>query len=139
MQEFDLLASIIEEKEEVTRETLISKTRKRPIVELRMVCSNILRKSENNYTLNEIGSALNIDHATVCHYSKVHTNLMRDKNIKNGRYRKIYEKIFNLYEERAAPLGENVRVKLMSRRKKLIDELKDINQALKELDAVTAT
>ncbi len=71
MQEFDLLASIIQEHEGIAKEVLLSKSRKRPIVELRMVCSNILRTSENDYTLEEIGKQMNIDHATVLYHYKV--------------------------------------------------------------------
>lgn len=135
MQEFDLLTSIIQEHEGVAKETLLSKSRKRPIVELRMVCSNILKASENDYTLEEIGKEMNIDHATVLYHYKVHNNLM---SANSGRYRTLYERIQKIYDSRDLTPGENMRMKLMKRKKKLIEELKDLNKSIKELDNIPA-
>jgi len=135
MQEFDLLASIIQEHEGIAKETLLSKSRKRPIVELRMVCSNILRTSENDYTLEEIGKEMNIDHATVLYHYKVHNNLM---DAHSSRYRNLYEKILKIYDSRDITPGENMRIKLLKRKRKLIEELKSVNKSLKELGNVPA-
>lgn len=137
MKEFDLLASIIEEQEKIKRETLISKIRKRPIVELRMVCAVIIRTSENRYTLSEIGAVLNVDHATICHYSKTHINLMKEKRFENQRYKKIYEKISELYATKSQPPIEYTLDKMHNRRQKLLTELTELDKTIAELSSTT--
>ena len=67
----------------VTLEQLRSKTRKREIVEARQIYCKLAKK-RTKYTLEQIGSAINKDHATVLHSVRTCNNLIETNiNFKN--------------------------------------------------------
>ena len=67
----------------VTLEQLRSKTRKRGIVEARQIYCKLAKK-RTKYTLEQIGSAINKDHATVLHSVRTCNNLIETNiNFKN--------------------------------------------------------
>lgn len=99
MREFETIALVIAKVTNVTRDELVSKTRKRPIVELKMICSQLLKKCSHNtsekITVVKIGEMLNIGHSTVTYHLKQHPILMAEKD---GKYKILYEKIFKGYK-----------------------------------------
>jgi chromosomal replication initiator protein len=67
----------------ITLEQLRSKTRKREIVEARQIYCKLAKK-RTKYTLEQIGSAINKDHATVLHSVRTCNNLIETNiNFKN--------------------------------------------------------
>lgn len=132
MQEFDILAEIIEELAGIQKEILVSKIRKRQIVELRMICSNIIAGGDNLYSLAEIGSTMNIDHSTVCYHMRVHGTLMIQRS---GTYKSNYNIILKEYNCKVVFLGENVRARLVKKKRRLEEELQEINIAIEKWDA----
>ena len=92
MEEFNILLEIIKELYNLETDELITKRRKRVLVELRYVCANIL-KIETKYTLEFIGEKLNIDHSTVSYAIKEHSNLLESKNSRTyfDKFNKISE------------------------------------------------
>lgn len=70
------------------KELLLSKTRKRVIVQARQVLANLIYLNLNHkYSLSEIGFAIGKDHATVLHCTKT----VRDLRETNSRFRAYYE------------------------------------------------
>lgn len=128
MREFQILSEIVEAVTEITKDELTSKRRFRHLVEMRMICARILKESESNYTLETIGSFLNIDHATVLHYYKVHENLMKP-NQGHKNYQKNFELIKSLFQSKV--LRESGAKLLLLHKKAILEkELKEINDKL---------
>jgi len=94
MEEFKILSEIINEIYGISPEKLVAKCRKRELVELRYVCSNILRQ-ETPYTVEKIGEVLNIDHSTVCYAATQHEGFMANKSART--YADIFEKVNKAY------------------------------------------
>lgn len=128
MKEFEILSEIVETVSGITREELVSKRRQRNLVEMRVICAKIFSESETNFTLEYIGSFMNVDHATVLHYYKVHQNLMTHNQAHIG-YQKKYELIRNLYNSQI--LRESgVKLLLLHKRALLEKEIKAIDEKL---------
>jgi len=97
MEEFKILSEIINEIYGIDAKTLVAKCRKRELVELRYVCSNILR-TETNYTVEKIGEILNIDHSTVCYAATQHEHFMINKSART--YADTFEKVNKAYSRK---------------------------------------
>lgn len=137
MREFEILLEIVETVTEITREELTSKRRFRHLVEMRMICARILKESETNFTLEYIGSLLNIDHATVLHYYKTHENLMKP-NKEHIKYQKNFNLIRDLYQSKA--LRESgVKLLLIHKKTLLEKELEEINKKLAYIEEKQAS
>jgi len=130
MIEFELLAKVVEEVSGTPKETLISKRRPRPLVELRMICSNTL-KENHKLSVEKIGGLLNINHATVSYHLKTHKNLLLQRD---GKYRKLYEEISKKYRQSLVINGGDVRAALLEKRKKLEQMLEEVDSILQMID-----
>lgn len=97
MEELNFLLESINELYGFDRSTLLSKSRKRDLVELRYVCANIL-KQETGYTFEYIGLILNLDHSTICYSIKVHNKLINSKNYKS--YSDKFNLVLQKYNEK---------------------------------------
>jgi DNA-binding transcriptional ArsR family regulator len=138
MKEFETLALVIAKITGVTRDELVSKTRKRPIVELKMMCSHLLKNcshdSSSKITVLHIGEVLNVDHSTITYHLKRHPDMMSQKD---GKYKELYEKIFkayksnkalsiiNDYERQSKMLGDRIK-----------NEQKNLNQLIAQKEEV---
>lgn len=81
-----VLFRLIEERHGVKKESILSESRSRFLVDFRCAMSVILRR---HYTMNNVGFIINRDHASVNHYSIKHQELYgRDK-----RYTKIFDEL----------------------------------------------
>ncbi len=138
MREFETLALVIAKITGVTRDELVSKSRKRPIVELKMMCSYILKKcsydSPNKITVVNIGDVLNLTHSTVTYHIKKHQDMMVQKN---GKYKELYEKIFKAYKSNKSLSIIND----YERQSKILDEKiknekKNLNQLLSQKEEI---
>ena len=129
MVDFELLARVVEEVSETPKELLISKKRTRPLVELRMICSNILKN--NKLSVEKIGKLLNINHATVSYHLKMHKTLLIQKD---GKYKSKFEAIDGKYKRILDLNKESVKDMLLEKKKKLEKMLYDVNETLKLLD-----
>jgi predicted transcriptional regulator len=127
MIEFDLLTKVVEDVSGTSKEKLLSKSRPRPLVELRMICSNAL-KENNKLTVEKIGNLLNVNHATISYHLKTHKALLVQRD---GKYKEMYEKINNKYKLTLALSGENVKFELIEKREKLQKMIKEIDLTLK--------
>jgi len=67
------------------------KTRKRHIVEARMMISKLLLKE--GLTLSEIARFLNKDHATIIHYRNLHDDLMKTE----AKYKFKFDKLVSAF------------------------------------------
>lgn len=135
MTEFNLLVDIIEDLTGITKEELISKKRLRTLVELRMVCSIILRdysqRMGQKLTVFQIGDILNIDHSSVSYYSATHYKLITDFSSKNNRnYRVLYEQIKSAFDLRSMSLKKDTKRMLLERKYLLEKELKTVKEML---------
>lgn len=99
MKEFEIIALIITKHTGVMKEELVSKTRTRNIVELKMICCQLLKhcsyEAAEKITVVKIGALLNINHSTVTYHLKNHPIMMGQKN---KAYKELYEKIFKGYK-----------------------------------------
>ena len=77
----------------VSRDQLYSKNRKRTLVDARR-CVMYLFRNQLGYTLDQIGTVLNYDHATVMYHNKMMIHLVKAEPIKS-RYKEI-EKYLSL-------------------------------------------
>lgn len=77
----------------ISIEKMRSKRRNRPIVEARQIFCKIA-KEETYYTLDEIGSIINKDHATVIHSCRTAKNLIKT----NKEYKKKYDDCKNFQQ-----------------------------------------
>lgn len=125
MEEFKILSEIINEIYGIDAETLVSKCRKRELVELRYVCSNILR-TETPYTVEKIGEILNIDHSTVCYAATQHEHFMINKSART--YADTFEKISKAYFRKI-----QTPERLESQREKLIAERAEIDKQIQKI------
>lgn len=132
MVEFELLARAVEETTGVEKDILISKTRKRPIVELRMICSNILKENHYKLSVEKVGKLLNSDHSTIVYHMKIHKNLLIQKN---GKYKALYEQISRLYKNELSLLGENAKEQLLEKKVRLQKMIEDIDSMLEQIES----
>lgn len=129
--EFTILVSIIDEVMGVSKETLLSKTRLRPIVELRMIFSNVLKENIKKLSVEKIGELMNVDHSTVTYHIKTHLALMSQKD---EQYKIKYERINDLYKNRILFTSDYLKDTLLNKKKKLEQELVNINDMLKTVE-----
>ena len=73
------------EQDDIPPEEVVMKTRKRHIVEARMMISKLLLKE--GLTLSEIARFLNKDHATIIHYRNLHDSFPGVNQIMNTSHR----------------------------------------------------
>ena len=130
MHEFELLARVVEEVSGTSKERLISKRRPRPLVELRMICSNTL-KENHKLSVEKIGNLLNVNHATISYHLKTHKALMTQRD---GKYKEMYDKISQKYKLTLALSGENVKFELIEKKEKLQKMIEDIDSTLKLIE-----
>jgi len=99
MKEFETIAFIIAKTTGVTRAELVSKSRKRPIADLKMMCSQLLKncsyQASEKITVIKIGDILNLDHSAITYHLKKHVEMMGQKD---GKYKALYEKILKSYK-----------------------------------------
>ena len=74
-QLFEFALRVKCEQDDILPEEVVSKTRKRHLVEARMMISKLLLRE--GITLSEIARFLNKDHATIIHYRNLHDDLMK--------------------------------------------------------------
>ncbi len=129
--EFELLTIAATEITGISKEVLTSKLKKRPIAELRMICSNILKENIPKINLYQIGELFNINHATVIYHLKIHSTLMGQRD---GLYKIKYQNISDLYRRRILMVGEHLSSKLLDKKNKLEKELMEINEILETLE-----
>lgn len=68
MQEINKIVNNYCDLNEITKEELLNKCRKREFIEKRMILINILRKKR--FTFELIGKVMNLDHSTVIYHTK---------------------------------------------------------------------
>lgn len=130
MEEFKLLTDIIEDLYGISKEKLISKSRKRELVELRYVCANILR-SETDYTVMNIGKILNIDHSTVCYAKYKHQEFLESKNDKG--YKSKFQSISKAYNEK-----NQTPERLESKLESLLEKKREIENQISLIEKILA-
>lgn len=133
MTEFELLASVVEEITGTSQKTLVSKKRTRKLVELRMICANILKESNEDVTLLQIGDMLNVNHSSISHYTKTHQNLVYQKNGKfiNNPYKELYDSINQKYQGKLLYFySDEIKYGLVNKKAELEKMLSDVNSAL---------
>lgn len=79
------------EQDDIPPEEVVMKTRKRHIVEARMMISKLLLKE--GLTLSEIARFLNKDHATIIHYRNLHDDLMKTE----AKYKFKFDKLVSAF------------------------------------------
>lgn len=89
----DEIKKIVSKVTYVDIEDIVSKNRKQKFFFARMMCAVLLR--ECNYSLYNIGAAINRDHATVVYYLKQHDTELDF----NSEYRAMYKKAVATLEE----------------------------------------
>ena len=128
---FEILASVVEDVTKISKDKLISKVRTRELVELRMICSNVLKNNHENLTVNMIGSMLQIDHSTVSYYGKSSKTLM---SLKNNNYKNLYETINTEYIKKLTLSSNAIREEFIKRKKELEKMLKEVNKFITIID-----
>lgn len=68
MQEITKIVDNYCELNEITKEELLNRSRKREFIEKRVILINILRKKR--FTFELIGKVMNLDHSTVIYHTK---------------------------------------------------------------------
>lgn len=131
MIKFDILIKIVEEVSGVTSDKLISKSRLRPLVELRMICSNVLKES-HKISVEKIGSILNIDHSTVSYHLRTHKNLLSQNK---GNYKETYLEISDRYrQEIFLSEADKMKSELLSKKNKLQTMISSIDEIMEIFD-----
>ena len=115
------------EKTDVTIEQLKSISRKRDIVEKRMIVAYFLR-NKIGLTFNESGKYLNKNHASIIHYVKLTEDFINIyPNIK-----RLYDKADELYNEYKAFLSVSYGININKEKElKLVELLLEDNKDLK--------
>ena len=129
MIEFDLLIIVAEKISGFERDLIISKRRIRPIVEIRMICTNIIKK-QHDLTVEQTGVLMNIDHSTVSYHMKTHNTLISQRD---GRYEKLYNQINNKYQVELIYKMKNARAFLLDKKDKFEKMLETVNNLLEGL------
>jgi hypothetical protein len=132
MLEFEILTNVVEEVTGTKKEEIISKRRPRPLVELRMICSNVLKENHRKLSVEKIGALLNVDHATVTYHRKTHLNLLIQRD---GKYKSLFEEINKRYQRKLMASGVTLKSELLQKRERLQSMLEDIDVVLKNLEA----
>jgi hypothetical protein len=130
MYEFEFLINIASKITGVLPQDIVSKKRHRPIVEARMMCSNVLKKNHKRMTTKVIGSLLNIDHATVLYHARMHASLMSQK----GTYKEFFLKINEEYCRRLISTDTITKKDLLKKKQDLEKQLKEVNKLLEDLE-----
>lgn len=126
LEELKTLVDIAHKKTGVTFEEILSKTRKRKVVDVKRIVSFILKRDNNDYTLEEIANAINSDHSTICHYKRTHEDLLKT----DIAFRRKFEYVNNAYLEQKENPEYNLKLKLEERL--LLDlEIKKLRLILK--------
>lgn len=68
MQEITKIVENYCELNEITKEELLNRSRKREFIEKRVILINILRKKR--FTFELIGKVMNLDHSTIMYHTK---------------------------------------------------------------------
>lgn len=97
----DEIKRIVSKVSYVDTKDIVSKNRKQKFFFARMLCAVLLR--ECNYSLCNIGAAINRDHATVIYYLKQHETELEY----NADYRRMFKKAL-------AEIGETQLIKVFS-------------------------
>ena len=118
LEEFIKLCEIVEKEYGISKRELSSKSRIRPIVELRGICSNIILSQKKGYSLSEVGKCFNVDHATISHYKKIHLSLY--ENPSGKQYTTKFDYLKNEYEKNSYI---SVKLSQVLKLKKFIDEI----------------
>jgi hypothetical protein len=128
MKEFDLLMLVTEHVTSFSREDLAAKGRSRILVEIRIACTNILRKFDKDiYTVNVIGDLFNIDHSTISYYCKQHPNLIQQSSL---NYKGLYNKLKIAFQEKMDTFTSTEVNNLLEKKQQLEKELKEIDSLL---------
>ena len=135
MQDFEILAGVIEEVTGVTKENLISKRRFREWVDLRTICAVLLKKHNPVLSLVSIGNLMNIDHSTVCHSRHAHHYAMEEKN-GHAKYIQLYEKINYTFLEKIIVEKDETYENLFLLRDRLQRDLLRVNQEIAEIEGL---
>ena len=115
------------EKTDVTIEQLKSISRKRDIVEKRMIVAYFLR-NKIGLTFNESGKYLNKNHASIIHYVKLTEDFI---NI-YPHIKRLYDKADELYNEHKAFLSVSYGININKEKElKLVELLLEDNKDLK--------
>lgn len=130
MIEFDLLIRIAEKISGFERDIIISKKRIRPVVEVRMICTNIIKK-HHHLTVEQVGILMNIDHSTVSYHMKTHNALISQKD---GEYKNLYNQINNKYQIELIYKMKNSKIFLLDKKEKFEKMLEAVNNSLKHLE-----
>lgn len=130
MYEFEFLISVASKVTGIPAQDIVSKKRHRPIVEARMMCSNILKKNHKRMTTKVIGSLLNIDHATVLYHARMHPSLMNQK----GTYKDFFSIINEEYYKRLVSTDTITKKDLLKKKQDLEKQLKEVNNRLEDLE-----
>jgi|TARA_R110002074_G_scaffold1973_5_gene11896 hypothetical protein len=94
------IIDIVSEVTGVSFNDIKSKTRKRNIVQARALLGSILCIHENLSTVR-VGLILNIDHSSVCYYTKKHNERLDYWVEYKKLYRKVQEKYLNSLQDLA--------------------------------------
>lgn len=88
----DDILDIISKESGIGISQIISKSRKREIVNVRYIFCSIM-KNNYNYSLVHIGELIGRDHTTIIHAIKQHRNRVQNEELYRGLTTNIYEKI----------------------------------------------
>lgn len=130
-KELETLREVIVSTTGISRELLISKTKKREVSELKMMCSYIMKKHIPKTTVESIGQAMGINHSTVSYHMNKHEELMIQKN---GSYKKLYDQILEKYfanEKKGILLNYK---SLLDKKKSLEKQISQHTSKLKEFE-----
>lgn len=130
MIEFELLIKIAEKISGFERDLIISKRRIRPVAEIRMICTNIIKK-QFDLTVEKTGILMNIDHSTVSYHMKTHNILISQLG---GRYEKLYNQINNQYQIELISNLKNTKTFLLDKKEKFEKILEAVNNSLEHSD-----
>lgn len=108
-KEGEILFEIIEESLRVTKKEILSRSRKRHIIDAKRIIVFILKKKNEKYRHQEIGDIIGISHCTITHYINTHENIyLSDSNFRNK-----FDSISSMFEtivERQFPVEQNIKL-----------------------------
>jgi hypothetical protein len=94
----DRIINIVETETDVTFDAIKSMTRKREVVEARIMLTALIMVSDDKTTYTAIGALLSKDHSSIIYYAKRHGELMEFEREYRRRFRMIHAALVGMNE-----------------------------------------
>lgn len=129
IEDADVLFEIVEQETGISEKQIRSKSRKRHIVEARMIMAEALRRN-SKYKLWEIGRVVSdVDHSSVIHYKNVVKDLCENQKSFRDKFLKVNVN-FGQIKNNGLPLNKKLEFAIRER-DRLNKEIRKIKKLLK--------